>query len=267
MEKLIYLYGIIPASGSDAPPLPSFKGLDEESDVYSLPFGNIAAVISELDANDFNEQELEKKTNDAKWLHEKAFHHHEALMQLYQNYPVIPMKFCTIYSGKENLQKTIETHQPKMVELLESIEDKEEWMLKIYCDSNKIKENVASFNHTVEAKKAEVANMSPGRQYLEKRKLNQLIDQEAEKEKNNFSKTIHQKLVDHSINTEVKKNWNRDVTGRQEEMCWNSVYLVEKSKVEDFLSVIKSLQKEWEAKGWYFEATGPWPSYHFAKIS
>lgn len=267
MEKLIYLYGIIPATENDAVPLPSLKGLDEESEIYSLPFGNLEAVVCELNPADFNEEELEKKTNNPKWLHEKAFHHHDALMKLYQNHPVIPMKFCTIYSGKESLENTIEAHQNHMVELLKTIEDKEEWMLKIYCEQDKVKETVASSNETVEAKKEEIAAMSPGRQYLEKRKLNQLIEQELEKEKHAFSKKIHQELAEHSVNTEVKKNWTRDVTGREEEMCWNSVYLLEQPAVEDFLSVIKSLQEKWSDSGWLFEVTGPWPSYHFAKIS
>ena len=267
MEKLIYLYGIIPAKEKESPSLPSLKGLDEESEIYSLPFGKIEAVICELDPADFNEKELEKKTNNAKWLHEKAFHHHEALIKLYENYPVIPMKFCTIYSGQESLKNTIETHQSHMVELLENMEDKEEWMLKIYCEADKVKGNIASYNETIEAKKGEIAAMSPGRQYLEKRKLNQLIDQEAEKEKYAFSEKIHKDLAEQSVDTAVKKNWNKDVTGRDEEMCWNSVYLLEKSAVDDFLSAIKSLHAKWADSGWHFEVTGPWPSYHFAKIS
>lgn len=60
MEKLIYLYGIIPASGKDAAPLPSLKGLDEESQIYSLPFENVDAIVCELDPVEYSEKELEK---------------------------------------------------------------------------------------------------------------------------------------------------------------------------------------------------------------
>ncbi|WP_067726050.1 GvpL/GvpF family gas vesicle protein [Oceanobacillus damuensis] len=267
MEKLIYLYGIIPAEENDSSPLPSLKGLDGESEVYSIPFGEIEAVVCELDAAEYGEKELEKKTNDANWLHQKAFHHHEALMKLYEKYPIIPMKFGTIYSGAESLKNTIDSHKPNMIELLDGITDKEEWIMKIYCEADKVKDAVAGHNETIETKKEEIASMSPGRQYLEKRKLNQLIDQEAEKEKQTFSEKIHDELAALSVDNEVKKNWNKDVTGRVEEMCWNSVYLLEKSAVEDFISVIKKLQEKWTESGWQIEVTGPWPSYHFAKIS
>ncbi|AXI07809.1 gas vesicle protein GvpL [Oceanobacillus zhaokaii] len=267
MEKLIYLYGIIPAREKDVQPLPSFKGLDDESEVYSLPFEEIEAVVCELDPVEYGEKELEKKTNDVKWLHQKAFHHHEALMKLYEKYPIIPMKFCTIYSGQASLKNTIETNQSHMAKLLSNIADKEEWILKIYCEPEKVKETVTNYNETIEAKKEEIAAMSPGRQYLEKRRLDQLIDQEAEKEKHAFSEEIHDELAALSVDTEVKKNWNKDVTGREEEMCWNSVYMLEKFAVDEFKSVIKKLQEKWAESGWHFEVTGPWPSYHFARIS
>lgn len=267
MEKLIYLYGIIPAKEKVVHPLPSLRGLDENSEVYSLPFEEIEAVVCELDPVEYGEKELKKKTNDVKWLHQKAFHHHEALMKLYEKYPIIPMKFCTIYSGHESLKKTIDTHQSHMLELLEDIADKEEWILKIYCEPDKVKETVAGYNEAIEAKKEEIASMSPGRQYLEKRKLNQLIDQETEKEKHAFSEKVHDELAVVSVDTEVKKNWNKDVTGREEEMCWNSVYMLENVAVEEFISVVKKLQEKWTESGWHLEVTGPWPSYHFAKIS
>ena len=266
MGKLIYLYGIIPAA-ANIQPLPHLKGLDEESGIFSLSFNEIDAIVCELDREAYSEKELEKKTNDTKWLHQKAFHHHEVLMKLYENYPIIPMKFCTIYASFESLTNTIDQHKHQMLETLENITDKEEWILKIYCEADKIIESVAGHNETVESKKEEILAMSPGRQYLEKRKLDQLIDQEAEKEKQAFSEKIHEDLAAHSIDTEVKKNWNKDVTGRTDEMCWNSVYMLDKSAVDHFLSAIKKMQNKWEDVGWHMEVTGPWPSYHFAKIS
>ncbi|MFC2948865.1 GvpL/GvpF family gas vesicle protein [Virgibacillus sediminis] len=267
MGNLIYLYGIIPEREEHTDPLPACKGLDGEHDTYSLLLDGIEAVVCELDAEEYGEEQLKQKTEDPNWLHEKAFHHHEALMKLYEKYSVIPMKFCTIYSSEESLKNTLEPHKERIQELFGEIEGKEEWILKIYCDANKIKETVAARNDNVEAKREEISKLSPGRQYLEKRKLDQLIDQEAEREKHRFSENIHENLKEMSADTEVKKNWNRDVTGRQEEMCWNSVYMLKKDEVEDFLEKVKQQQEQWKDDGWIMEVTGPWPSYHFAKIS
>ncbi|WP_100010265.1 GvpL/GvpF family gas vesicle protein [Lentibacillus sediminis] len=263
MNKLIYLYGIIPGGSSVQP----FKGLDEQSDVYTIPFEDVDAVVCNLDETEYGEKELEKKTNDAKWLHEKAFHHHEALMSLYKDYPVIPMKFCTIYKSTDNLQETIDTHRERMVELLDVIADKEEWILKIYCEEDKVRDTVSEKNETVEAKKQEIAALSPGRQYLEKRKLDQTIDQESDREKQRFADWVHEELRGKAIDNEVKRNWNKDITGRSEEMCFNGVYMLEKPAVDEFLNQVSEIQNQSEDGGWLLEVTGPWPSYHFAQIS
>ena len=266
MGKLIYLYGIIPKTDAYTENLSTLKGLDDIHEIHTIPLQKTAAVVCNLDEEEYSEKELEKKTNDVKWVHEKAFHHHEILMNIYNQFPVIPMKFCTIYSGMDRLEDTLKPHEADMIGLLKYIEDKEEWILKIYCDAAKVREQVSEKNTTIDGKRKEIAEMSPGRQYLEKRKLDQLIDQEADREKESFSSTIHQELEAKSLHNEVKKNWNKDVTGRTEEMCWNSVYMLEKSTVDPFLSHIKELQDKWESFGWHIEVTGPWPSYHYAKI-
>ncbi|RLL42688.1 gas vesicle protein GvpL [Oceanobacillus piezotolerans] len=267
MDSLIYLYGVIPTAEKEKQDIPAFKGIDEEHEVYTVSFGEITAVVCNLDEREYGQEQLEKKTNNPTWLHEKAFHHHEVLMSLYAKYPIIPMKFCTIYASMDNLLTTLETHKQRMIEVLESIKGKEEWILKIYCDEDKVKESVASYSDVIELRKEEIAAMSPGRQYLEKKKLGQLIEQEAHKQKQAFGETIHQELADMSANTEVKRNWNKDVTGRKEEMCWNSVYMLEKPKVDDFLKRVKAIQNEHGDDGWKLEVTGPWPSYHFSAIS
>ncbi|SEB07351.1 Gas vesicle synthesis protein GvpL/GvpF [Thalassobacillus cyri] len=267
MAELIYLYGIIPTNEKSTTPLPSFKGLDDEHDVHTLSFDGIDAVVCNLEESEYNQSALEEKTSDVEWLHEKAFHHHEAVTKLHEKYTIIPMKFSTIYSGYESLESTIKEHHKKMSDLLAWLSDKEEWNLKIYCDNEALRERTSAHNLTIEEKKKEIDQMSPGRQYLEKRKLDHLIDQELEKDKETYSSRIHDQLASYSEKTDIKKNWSKDVTGRSDEMCWNSVYLLKEANVEDFLSQVKHLQEVWKETGFQFELTGPWPAYHFAKLT
>ncbi|MBM7551298.1 GvpL/GvpF family gas vesicle protein [Thalassobacillus pellis] len=267
MDNLIYLYGIVPENEISAAPLPSFKGLDNEHAAYTISINGINAVVCNLDEAGYKETELEKKTNDPQWLHEKAFHHHEVLLDLNNRYTVIPMKFCTIYENADSLWNKLEPLEQKIAEQLKWLKNKEEWNMKIYCDDEKLRESVAAHNLTIEAKKKEIEEMSPGRQFLEKKRLDQLIDQEALKEKETFSARVHEQLTEMCEDTSVKKNWNKKVTGRNDEMCWNSVYLLSTENVEEYLSEIKSLQDKWTRDGWHLEITGPWPAYHFASLT
>lgn len=266
LGSLFYLYGLIP-NGEQAADLPAFKGIDGTSEVYKLPYGDLAAVVCNLDEAEYGEEALKEKTNQMEWVQEKAFHHHEALMTLRENFTVIPMKFCTIYASRESLEAMIASYENDMKYLLANLRDKEEWNLKIYSDPAQLKEKVEAHNETIEEKRKEIEQMSPGRQYLEKRKLDQVVQQEVEKEKETFCSTLHEKLGSFCEDSTVKKNWNKDVTGKQVEMCWNSAYLVPTDNVEDVLGKITEMKEKFSDAGWQFEATGPWPAYHFANLS
>lgn len=267
MSKLMYLYGIIPNHDQNEAHLPSFKGLDDQHDVYVLSYGDIAAVVCKLDEHEYGEDQIHQKTNQMEWVQEKAYHHHEVLLTIREHFTVIPMKFCTIYSNKTSLEQMLQNQHDNLVKQLSRLENREEWNLKIYCDSDKLKEQVEAHNSNIETKKEEISQMSPGRQYLEKRKLDKLINEEVEKEQQTFCSTLHHELEGFCKDSTVKKNWNKDVTGKTEEMCWNSAYLLSVDNVEAALEKITEMKFKAAQDGWQIEATGPWPAYHFANLS
>ncbi|WP_179133906.1 GvpL/GvpF family gas vesicle protein [Halobacillus massiliensis] len=266
MSKYLYLYGIMMTPQNETKPFSSMKGIDNEHEVQIKVFDELSAVICHVDESEYGEEVLEEKTDQMEWVQEKAFHHHEMLMKLNEEITIIPMKFCTIYQSENNLGKMINDHKSQMLSLLEQLDDKEEWNLKIYCDREKLTKQVADHNLNIKEKREEIAQMSKGRQYLESRKLDQYIEQEAEREQDQFGSALHEKLTQWSAQDTVKKNWKRDVTGREEEMCWNSAYLVPLKDVENFLEIISEANKKNEDSGYILEITGPWPAYHFVNL-
>ncbi|MGD6818886.1 GvpL/GvpF family gas vesicle protein [Metabacillus sp. 84] len=267
MRNLIYLYGLIPAEEAAERTLPSFKGFDQTSDSFSAQFGKVNAVVCELDPAEYSEDQIKEKVNEVEWLHEKAFHHHEILMMLEKEYTLIPTKFCTIYSSMESLEETVVQYQDRMADLFSYLEGKEEWNVKIYSNDKEMRETFGDSNPTVLAKKEEMAQLPPGRQYFEKRKLEQLVDREMELEKNRICEQIHEELIPFSADSTVKKTWSQDVTGRDEQMCWNSVYLLPKDQIALFREKIQEAAESNLEAGWKFEPTGPWPPYHFASLT
>lgn len=268
MAKLFYLYGLIPDKEAAKESLPAFKGLDDHHDVYPMSIKNMMAVVCQLNEEDYSEELIKEKTNnDMEWLQEKAFHHHEMLIALNKRYNVIPMKFCTIFANEQSLRHSIEINEEKLTDSFALLDGNEEWNLKIYCDDKKLKELVSVHNSTIEAKKEEISKLSPGKRYFEKRKIEQMIDKELEKEKNVVCEGVHEKLARFSLHDTVKRNWSKDVTGRNDSMSWNSVYLVQGPQVEDFLGEINQLKDRLAGLGFTSEASGPWPAYHFASLT
>lgn len=268
MEQLIYLYGLIPTSELSSEPLPPMKGFDQEGELYPIQIGQHSAVVCKLDGSEYSEEKIKERVDqDMEWLQEKAFHHHETVMQLAKSYTTIPLKFCTLYKSEESLMKTIEDHEIKLAETFSSLKGNEEWNVKIYCDDQLLHEEVAKNNPAVEARKEEIKELPRGKQFFENKKLDKVIAEEAEAEKERVGEEVHNHLLNYVLQGTVKRNWNKDVTGKKENMTWNGVYLIPKEKVETFLEQIQDYEKKMGEKGWQFIASGPWPAYHFSQFS
>lgn len=268
MRDLIYLYGLIPSDELLTKELPPKKAFDGIGDIYTIPIEKTTAVVCKLSSNQYTEENIKVKiNNDIEWLQEKAFHHHETVMSLSKMYTVIPLKFCTLYKNEENLLQTVKSNEEKMDKVFSLLKGNEEWNLKIFCDDHVLRNEVIYNNPTIEEKKVEISHLTRGKQFFEKKKLDRLIDEAVEAEKQRVSEWVHSQVEEFVIHGNVKRNWNKDVTGRKENMTWNSVYLISTDKVETFLERIQKYEKELSRKGWQLETTGPWPAYHFASFS
>lgn len=263
-ENYIYLYGIVPVYELDKTPFSPFAGIDKEHKAAIATYGDIAAIYTEVDAEAYEGEALESRMkDDLEWLQESAMHHHEVLLSLQKQYTLIPMKFCTIYLSQDSLEEKLREQADTIKSLFIRIKDSEEWNLKIYCDDEPLREHVLQHSPSIKEKMQELESLSPGRQFFEKRKIDQLVDGELEKEKNQFCEQIHAELTEIASEEKVKTAWSKDVTGRELEMSWNSVYLIQENQVEAFLKLVQQKNEESASSGWRFEATGPWPAYHF----
>ncbi|OCA92118.1 GvpL/GvpF family gas vesicle protein [Pseudobacillus wudalianchiensis] len=268
MDRLIYLYGLIPRKEEGQQPLPPLKGFDGTDNLYTIPIGDITAVVCQLDPEKYSEESIKERVNDdMEWLQEKAFHHHETVMALSKIFTVIPLKFCTLYKNPDSLKRAVQSNRSNMLYTFDLIAGHEEWNLKMYCNDQLLKKQVSGSNPVIEAKREEISQLSKGKQFFEKKKLDKLIESQLEEEKNKISENIHLHLKELARKGDVKKAWSAAATARKEDMAWNGVYLVEKSKVERFLEQIQQYEKELRENGWQLEASGPWPAYHFSSFS
>jgi len=268
MNDLIYLYGLVPKNEADKVTVSDMPDFSGNGQLRAVPIGDAAAIVCTLDGNEYSEEFIKEKTShDMEWLQEKAFHHHETVLELARRFTVIPLKFCTLYKSEDSLVSSIEPSLDKLQTAFKSIAGNEEWNLKIYCNDELLKQQFSASNPALEEKKAAISELPKGRQFFENKKIDKWLDGEIEKEKDKMGETIHKQLSDFALSGNVKKTWSKDATGRTDPMTWNSVYLISKPEVEGFLKKVEDYQKNLEAAGWQLEATGPWPAYHFSSIS
>lgn len=262
----IYIYGVIIAEELQRSEVPSIIGIDHQNITLKI-IKDIATVITPVDAHSFSQQQIDLQLKDTEWLREKAFHHHQMIAAINEHLTVIPMPFCTIFQNEENLENSLNEQHDSLLERLFAMQGKKEWNLKIFCLPEKALSNVLKNNSAVIELREKLPLMPKGKQFLMKKKLEQLILSEFDLEQSRWRKEIIEQLETLVSEANLRQNWGKDVTERKDEMIVNCDFLVDQNKTEQFLNKIEEIEQRFKTLGCTFHVTGPWPPYHFSKMT
>jgi hypothetical protein len=262
----LYMYGVILAEELQTSGIPSIVGIDQKN-ITTIIYKDIAAVLTPVNAQYFSQEQIDLQLKDAEWLKEKAFHHHEVISAIHQHFTVLPMSFCTIFQNESNLESLLVDQYDVIVQKLLSLKDKQEWNLKVFCNNEKAFSFVLEHNEAVLDLRVKLASMPKGKQFLMKKKLDQLITSELEVEQSKWWIEIKQHLTNVVSEINLRRNWGKEVTERKDEMFVNCDFLIKQSASELFVKKVIEIEKLFEPIGCTFQVTGPWPPYHFSKMT
>jgi hypothetical protein len=183
-----------------------------------------------------------------------------------KNTCVIPFKFATLFNTEDNLKTMLGQHLEGFRDILKKLEDKEEWGVKIYCNSEKLKENLIQTDEQLLNIDKKINSSAPGKAYLLKKKKEELLNIAVNKKFNEYGQISFDRLRERSQEAGINKLLPKEVTERNDEMILNSAFLINKDKVGDFLNIVDDLRVEYTDKGLFFDCTGPWPPYNFCGL-
>jgi len=177
------------------------------------------------------------------------------------------MRFGTIFKEKAGLEKTLNKDYSKIKEVLERIQGKQEWGVKVYLrEREKFVDVIKEKNEAIKEKEKEIASLPEGMGYFMEEEIKELISKEADKELNNIMEVLFESLKKHTADSVKNKILEKELTARREPMVFNAAYLVPEEKIEDFKKEIEDLNQKMQAKGFYLEYGGPWPAYNFTSF-
>jgi len=103
----IYLFCLTPAV-----PRPEFAGtgIDGEHPLFVEVIGDVAAVLAEVNIEDFVGPESQEKMEDLKWVAPRALCHEEVILTVMEQCPVLPVRFGTVFSSMEALAAPLRGH-------------------------------------------------------------------------------------------------------------------------------------------------------------
>ena len=276
-EGLIYLYCItdkvpklscpvIEMKAGSRPLLDGMAGKEAEDSLDALYFiyhRGLFAVVSKVKGSEFDEENLKRNLADLEWIRLKASIHEKAIEGIMKNTCVIPFKFATLFNTEDNLRAMFGAHLEEFRNILKKLEYKEEWGVKIYCNPEKLRENLRQEDEQLLNIDKEINFSGPGKAYLLKKKKEELLNIAENKERNKYAQHSFERLSRYGAEARINKLLPKEATERKDDMILNSAFLVDKNKVTDFLTMVEGLKAVFVDRGFFFDCTGPWPPYNF----
>jgi len=119
LEEGRYVYGIIPWEGSHSRLSFGERGIEGSGEVYAIPYGEIAAVVSNAP---FKEYAL---TED------NVRNHNQVITLVMEKYPVLPMAFGMAFKNEGVLEGVLDKMRGDLKKALKEVEGKAELGVKV----------------------------------------------------------------------------------------------------------------------------------------
>jgi len=258
-NDLIYVYCL--ANGP-----PELLGELESAGLKAIAAGNFYVIVKYVSESEFSEVNFKRNLSDIYWLENNAREHVEVIYLIMKQKTVIPFKFGTIFQSGESLEKFINDYCVSLDENFKSVEDKEEWSVKIYCDRKTLCQQIDELSEDTAALEKQIMASSPGKAYLLKRKKSELIENEMDRICKSYGQNYYNEFKNLSASTNLNNLLPKEFTGRDDTMILNAAFLVSNNKVVDFVNLVAALKEKDGNSGFFIETTGPWPPFTFICI-
>ncbi len=259
MSLGIYLFCLTPAV-----PRPEIAGtgIDGEHPLFIEVIGEVAAVLAEVNIEDFSGPEAQEKMEDLKWVAPRALRHEEVVLTVMEQGPVLPVRFGTVFSSLAAAAEPLRQRQDVLMKFFQDTIDKKEWTLKGYVDRPQARARMTAAR--LAAEKEQLAGLSPGKRYFLEQKIKGAVDKDVAIWLKEKERDILRVAREASVGFSECRLQSQDVTGRDEEMFFHGALLVPDGSVAALEGMMDEWNKRHESQGLSLELSGPWPPYHFA---
>ncbi|GDY79762.1 hypothetical protein SAV31267_092470 [Streptomyces avermitilis] len=130
-----YLYGVSAVPGGSYDVVAALRGI-ADAPVRLVPDedANLAAIVSSVPADDFDEAPLAAHLEDLDWLEAVARAHHRVVDAMAARTTVLPLRLATIYRDDDRVRAMIRAGHRAFAQRLAHLAGHMEWGVKVYFD-------------------------------------------------------------------------------------------------------------------------------------
>ncbi len=256
MPDILYVYAITRAGH----PMPEWVEAVDGSDRLNVVLsGELAAFVTPVDDVDFSQGVIDARAKDVEWLGSIGYRHQSVMNALMHGGTIIPLRAFTLFASEESVRRHLESERARLVKLLDRLNGKQEWTLRIEFDPQLWSEALVRRVDPLRALSDEIAGAATGKAFLLRKKLDD--------EKKRASREAEQQVVSEVERAVMEKLACDTVaeTRQQRSGAFPQInVLIERDEEARLEELRDALARRYAAEGVTLALTGPWPPYTFA---
>lgn len=255
---MLYAYAIVEA-GPDAAPecVPTRMGILPDRPVRLVEHEGLAAVVSDVPVEVFGGEALRRLLEeDAAWTRERILAHQQVVDALLPWPSVLPLKFCTVFAGADDLTAALHRDRDTLRETLDRLRGAREWGVKMFCDADVLAG--APFPPSADT------DASPGAAFFQRKRREKQRQEEEAAVVARCVEDSHRRLAA-CARTAVSNPPQPAPRGQRTTMVLNGAYLVAAEAEPAMRACLHELARTYRPQGFDYTLTGPWAPYNFTR--
>lgn len=248
-----YVYAVFRAAASAevAGALNGVRGV-AEAPVRVLDHAGLAAVIADVDLDEYGEEGLRRNLEDLGWVEQVARAHDRVVGVVSKVTTCAPLRLVTVCRDDDSVRAKVDAQRDELEGTLALLDGRVEHGVKAYAAEPGASTAAAG-----------VQGERTGTAYLMRRREETARKADAERAAAAAADEVHAQLSGLAVASRRFPPQDRRLSGRRERMVLNGTYLVDQSatrEVEQAVALLAERHPELE-----LQLTGPWPPYSFAR--
>jgi hypothetical protein len=248
---LLYLYGIV----REARPIPAAL----ETRLELVSHGRISALVEPVADEDFSPRVLDDKLQSLEWVAAQASKHQAVLEHVMREIPVVPARLCTIFSGPAALRARLGEQEPRFDALLDALEGREEWSIKVFCHRAMLEQDIATREDLANPPNAPAA---PGMAFLYHKRRRAEIARLVDRAIDDCTDDVLDHVEHLAFDTRQRSLLSDRATGRTDAMLLNVAALLDHGADVALAHDLDEVSRH-HGERFAIELCGPWPAYSF----
>lgn len=240
--------------------MPQTDGVDGTQRFGTVAIDGISAVFTRVDGEAFSQAAIDARAGDLEWLGAIGYRHQDVVSDLMKRTAIVPLRAFTLFSSEEALRAYLHEQSEMLAKVLERLDGKQEWTLRVEFDPAKWSESLAARVASLRDLQNDIATAAPGKAFLLKKKLDD--------EKKRASHAAEQDVVaemERAVLDRLGCETLAETRERRDGAFPQINVLLNRDEEATLQELHESLVARYESEGVTLGLTGPWPPYTFAK--